>query len=219
MTVSATYPNEANRRLALLHHILQKAVDWGYLTTNLADRIKKFKEKRHKLKLTKEILFEKIYPVADEMLKRAIMLAFHLVQHENEIKHLKWNEFRLNTHVVEFIRQKTDEPIVINFSENPILTAYMEHVKGRRENLCPYIIHHQTEKGRKPYSSFRSMWNRALTKAGYNEGEFKFKEIRHLANTTMKDHSITADKRKGMTGHQSTAANEIYTHPTPTDTY
>lgn len=44
-------PYEANRRLALLRHMLQKALDWGYLTVNPADKIKKYKEKRHKLHL------------------------------------------------------------------------------------------------------------------------------------------------------------------------
>ncbi len=59
---------------------------------------------------------------------------------------------------------------------------------------------------------------RALQEAGYQKGEYKFKEIRHLANTCMKNHNITADKRMAMTGHRSIASNEGYTHPTGSDT-
>jgi hypothetical protein len=48
--------------------------------------------------------------------------------------------------------------------------------------------------------------------------QFKFKEIRHLSNTLMKDADITVDKRKAMTGHKTNQANEIYTHPSGSDT-
>jgi hypothetical protein len=44
------------------------------------------------------------------------------------------------------------------------------------------------------------------------------KKIRHLANTKLKDSGITADKRKAMTGHKTVQANEVYTHPTGSDT-
>ncbi|MBF0338991.1 MAG: hypothetical protein HQL05_14315 [Nitrospirae bacterium] len=78
-------PYEANRRIGFIRMLFQKALDWGYVQTNVADGIKKFKEHRHHLELTTKILFENLYIVADDMLKRAIMLAFHLVQHANEI--------------------------------------------------------------------------------------------------------------------------------------
>jgi len=147
------------------------------------------------------------------------MLAFHLVQHENEIKNLKWSDFDFHKKVVTFERFKTEEPIVINFSENHALISFLEHIKLNKKELSPYIICHTTpDKGWMPYKSFRSMWNKALVKVGYEKGQFKFKEIRHLANTCMKDAGITADKRKAMTGHVSITTNEIYTHPTGTDT-
>jgi integrase len=211
-------PYEANRRLSLLHHMLRKAKDWGYLTVNPADGIERFKEKRHKLKLTVDVLFNKIYPVADEMLKRAIMLGFHLVQHEMEVKRLEWSNFDLEARTVAFTRQKADADIPINFSEDTMLVRYMEHLKAHRKDLSPYLIYYHTKVGFRSYASFRSMWERALVNAKYEKGSFQFKEIRHLANTTMKDEGITADKRKGMTGHKTAAANEIYTHPTAKDT-
>ena len=69
-----------------------------------------------------------------------------------------------------------------------------------------------------PYNHFRSMWLKALEEAGYESGTFKFKEIRHLANTLMKDANISVDKRRAMTGHKTIQANEVYTHVSGTDT-
>ena len=69
-----------------------------------------------------------------------------------------------------------------------------------------------------PYNHFRSLWLDALDKAGYKVGDFKFKEIRHLANTLLKDANIIAEKRMAMTGHTTVEANEQYTHPTGSDT-
>jgi integrase len=219
-------PYEANRRLALLRHMLQKALDWGYLTVNPADRIKKHKEKKHKLKLTTHILFNEIYPASEPMLKRAIMLAFHLAQHENEIKNLQWKDFNFDNKTVSFTRRKTDETILIDYSENAALVAFLEHIRANRKELSPYIICHASKQGWKPYSSFKTMWHRALDKAKLYEVDsngkkhflYKFKELRHLANTCMKENGITADKRKAVTGHVSIAANEIYTHKTANDT-
>ncbi|MGO9953035.1 MAG: hypothetical protein ACLPN1_12620 [Dissulfurispiraceae bacterium] len=61
-----------------------------------------------------------------------------------------------------------------------------------------------------------------MKKAGYlndaGVAQFKFKEIRHLSNTRMKDADISVDKRRAMTGHKTNQANEIYTHPSGSDT-
>jgi integrase len=198
--------------------LFQKALDWGYLTVNQADSIKKFKEKKHKLRLTASILFKEIYPKATPSLKKAIMLAFHLVQHENEIKNLQWKHFDLEKHVVTFTRRKTDEDIVINYSQNAVLVAFLKLLKASRRDLSPYLISRHSKRGWVPYDHFRSMWLAALDKAGYKSGEFMFKEMRHLANTLMKDANITADKRMAMTGHKTILANEVYTHASGTDT-
>ena len=210
-------PYEANRRLALLRHMLQKALDWGYLNVNPAYNIKKHKEKRHKLKLTTDILFKEIYPVSDPMLKGTVMFTFNLVQHEYEIKNLKWNNINHDKKVISFIRHKTDVDIVIDYSENNTLSAYIDHLKAKRKDFSPYIIYRHTKEGYKPYASFASMWERALEKAGCEKIEYKFKEIRHLANTCMKEQGIIADKRISLTGHKSIVTNEIYTHPTGKD--
>lgn len=218
-------PYEANRRLSLLRQVLKHAnkayrkeglkLDIPYLFS----MIEKAREKRFKLRLTIDILFLQIYPVAEHMLKRAIMLAFHFTQHENEIKKLKWTDFNLTEKKVKFIRQKTDEEIVINYSENLTLTAFLIYVQSSRRELSPYVICRPCHtKGWKPFDSFRYMWHRALKEAGYEKGQFKFKEIRHLSNTIMKEKNVTVEKRMAMTGHKHIATNEIYTHPTGNET-
>ena len=212
-------PYEANRRKALIHLLLQRACDWGYITVNPAFRIKKHKESKFKLKLTSDILFNEIYPVAKPMLKTAIMLAFHLVQHSAEVRKLEWKNFNFDRKVATFVRGKTGEDIIINFSENEALCKFLEYIKTNRKELSPYLIYHrEPKKGWMPYKSLRSLWYAALEDAGYKKTDFKFKEIRHLANTCMKDAGITADKRKRMTGHVLATTNEVYTHPTGMDT-
>ena len=156
-------PYDANRRIAVLRVILQKALDLEHVTINNADRIKKFKEKKHKLMLTVDTLFQELYPVAAPMLKRAIMLAFHLVQHENEVKRLQWTNFDLENNIVSFTRSKTDEDITIDFSENPTLISYLKHLKSTRRELSPYLVCHKSPKGWVSYQHFRSMLIYALS--------------------------------------------------------
>jgi hypothetical protein len=62
------------------------------------------------------------------------------------------------------------------------------------------------------------MWSKALEDAGFKKGDFLFKEIRHLANTELKNANVVVEKRRAMTGHRSNEANEVYTHPSGDDT-
>jgi integrase len=205
-------PYEANHRLAVLHHILGKAVDWGFIENNCTDNIKRFKQQRHKLKLTPEILFEQIYPNADLKLKAAIMLGFFLAQHEKEVKNIQWSNIDLDKRKVEFIRKKTGESLVIHINET--LYQFLCYLKSQRSIVTKYVIYHYDFKNNKfvPYRSFISLWRKALMKAGFKHGEYKFKELRHLANTCMKGAGITVDKRMAVTGHTDIKSNEIYTH-------
>lgn len=132
--------------------------------------------------------------------------------------HKEWRNFDFGKNIVEFDRAKTGEPIVINYSKDETLVAYLEHLRSEKRELSPYLICHPTNHGWVPYSHFRSMWAKALEGAGYKKGTYKYKEIRHLANTRLKDAWITADKRRAMMGHKSIAANEGYTRPTGLDT-
>lgn len=147
------------------------------------------------------------------------MLAFHLVQHGKEVRGFKWTDFDFKTKVMSFVRSKTHESIVIRFSENQAFCAYMEYLRVNKKELSPYLLcHPQPKKGWVPYKSLRSLWYDALQTARYKKTDFKFKEIRHLANTCLKDAGIIADKRKAMTGHVLAQTNEVYTHSTGSDT-
>ena len=214
-------PYEANRRLALLKHMFRLAVDpWGYLKVNPAREISKFPEGGIKLNLTEDILFHKIYPVADFDLRQAIMFAFHLVQHEDDVKNLKWSNINVEKEEIKFVRGKTGVEIVIHINKK--LLAFIAFIKMRRhQQLSPWIISRWDGKKKKlqPYASFRSMWYRALTAAKCKPGDFVFKEIRNLANTVMKNEGVDADHRKALTGHKSIATNEKYTHPTARDSH
>lgn len=137
-------PYEANHRLAVLHHIFGKAVDWGY--------------------------------------------------------------------IVEFVRAKTDEPLLIHINEP--LYQFLCYLKSKRSSIADHLIYHYDNENKKfvPYKSFRRLWRNSLIKAGFKPGEYKFKELRHLANTCMKSKGITVDKRMAVTGHTDIASNEVYTH-------
>lgn len=96
--------------------------------------------------------------------------------------------------------------------------SFFDHIRANRRELSPYIICHATKFGWQPYSSFKSMWHKALKNAGFKDKAFQFKEMRHLANTCMKDAGIIVDKIMAMTGHTTIKANESYTHKSNTDT-
>jgi len=100
----------------------------------------------------------------------------------------------------------------------------MDYLKAKRKQLSPYIICHASRRGWQPYASFKTMWYRALKKAGLfdieetetGEGKktrkyhyhYMFKEIRHLSNAVQKRHGVVAEVRMEQAGHKTKAANE-----------
>ncbi len=211
-------PYEANHRLKLFRHIFSIAKEWDYLDYNPVAEVKLLEiANNFKLRLTTDILFEKIYPSADIKLKTAIMLGFHLSQHEKEVKGLRWSNINFEKREIKFIREKTGVEIVIHVNE--ALYQFLCYLKSKRSSIADYLIFHYDYENKKfvPYKSFKSLWKKALIKAGLKPGDYKFKELRHLANTAMKDAGISTDKRMAVTGHTSVAANQIYTHKTVGD--
>jgi site-specific recombinase XerD len=211
-------PYEANLHVRILSVVMQYALDLGLITHNPVFRLKKFRERKIELKLTVETLFGKIYPAAEPMLQRAIMLAFHLVQHENEVKNMRWDNFS-DAGSVRFTRAKTTQPITIDFSSNKAFSRFIDSILLDKEAKSPYLVYRQSKTGKyEPYKTFSGMWTKALIASGLGKGVFMFKEIRHLANTFLKDNGVGADQRCKMTGHASISTNEHYTHETGQDT-
>lgn len=213
-SLMADRPAEANLHMRVASVVMSYARDRGLIETNPADRLRKYKQHRHRLTLTVPILFREIFPVADLQLQRAVMLAFHLVQHEGEIRRLKWTDIDADHNRISFQRQKTGAVISIDYTANTTLRLFLDELRAARKDLVPWLIHHN---GR-PYSTFSPMWRAAQERAGYEPGTFPFRAIRHLANTMLKDGGLGADKRRMMTGHMSAATNEIYTHATGGET-
>lgn len=207
-------PFEANLHMRVMSACLQYAVDQGMIPHNSAARIRKYKEGRHTLRLSEGILFQSIYPGAHKDLQKAIMLAFHLVQHEQEVKSLKWSDFDFQAQTVSFVRRKTKHRLAIDYGQNEALAPFIAMLRAERADLQPWVIHHNG----KPYASFRTLWAKALVAAGFKVGDYQFKEIRHLANTLLKDGGLSAGKRMRMTGHASERTNEIYTHDSGQET-
>jgi integrase len=217
-------PYEANMHIRVMSIVLQDAVDRGEIQVNPAFRIKKSEESRHELILSVEILWNKIYPAADPLLKRGIMLAWNFVQHENEVLNMQWAHFDEQNCIVRFPRQKTGKRITINYGENAAFRRFLESLKAEiaaTGESSPYLICrpinlNDGSTGWKSVPSLNDNWHRAMKIAGVKG--YKFKEIRHLANTLLKDSGIGADQRCKLTGHSSTKTNEVYTHESGTDT-
>lgn len=215
-------PYQANLDARVLAVMLQWAWDEGIINGNPAFRIKKNREQRQVLNLSVEILFRDIYRSATPALQRAIMLAFHLVQHTAEVRALRWDQFDLPRGMVRFVRQKTNQEISIDYSQNTAFCAWLTQIRQKtieNNEISEFIVCYQDAQGQwQPYQSLQDMWDKALIGSGHQAGAFRFKEIRHLANTLLKDAGIGADQRCALTGHKSNANNERYTHASAQDT-
>jgi len=230
-------PYEGNRRLKLLSHIFEMAIAWKHVEINPTKLIKEYEEIAYTPDLTVEMLFNNIFPVAKFEMQKAIMLGFFLGQHEMEVKKMEWKNFDTKNCTVTFSRKKTirsrgkkiglekkkasPKDIAIDYSQNEVFRTFIEDIFLKHRTLSPVFISHLSKKGMRPYNSFKSMWRRALKEAeklirintndpNYVIPNYKFKDLRHLANMVMEDRDVTQEKRMKVLGQKTKKANDSY---------
>jgi integrase len=163
-----------NRELALLKHMLTKAVDWGYLKQNPAKSVKPLKEPPGRLRYLEAEDIERLLEACDDprapYLRPIGMVALHTGMRLGEILGLRWGDLDLRHRLISITKTKNNERKTIPINEN----LYEELLKLPRHMTSPYLFCHPD--GTRLLRIDRS-FHRAMKRAGI-EG-FRFHDLRH----------------------------------------
>lgn len=164
-----------NRELALLRHMMSKAVEWSHISANpLAGRNMMFPEKPKERILTIEELRCMIM-LAGEPLKTQLIIALNTGMRKNEIFKLKWESVNLRERFIE-TRSKTDKIRLIPMNEDLyMLLSEMSLKRGGRA----YVM--ENPKTGKPYTDNKRAWKTLLKRAEIKD--FRFHDLRHCFAT------------------------------------
>jgi len=206
-TVSAA---TVNRELALLKHMLSKAVEWNYLKHNPAKPVRLLKEPPGRLRyLEAEDIERLIECCADPhapYLRTIVVMAVHTGMRLGEILGLQWTDLDLKNRFISVAKTKNNERKTIPI--NDMLYAELDQLP--RHVTSPYLFHHAD--GTRLLHIDRS-FHAALKRAGI-EG-FRFHDLRHTHASHLAMHGVPLETIGALLGHKDPKMTRRYAHLSP----
>jgi len=98
-----------NRQLGVLKHMLNIAVEWGYLYENPAKPVKKLRENNARLRYLTKAEIDRLVAAAYPDLKPIITMAVNTGMRRGEMFDLKWEHIDLRNRVLEIVDPKNGE--------------------------------------------------------------------------------------------------------------
>ncbi|GAH98024.1 unnamed protein product, partial [marine sediment metagenome] len=127
-------PATVNRDLALLKHMLNKAVDWGYLKSNPIKRVKFLKEPPGRTRYLNDSERERLLDACkhsdSDMLYPVVLTALLTGMRKGELQGLTWDDVDFERREITLKRTKNNEVRVIPISKD-LLPVLHRLQKGR----------------------------------------------------------------------------------------
>lgn len=133
------------------------------------------------LQLDENILWAQIYPNASTMLRRAIVLAFHLEALWVDVRRIRWSDFDLENNTATVFKWIPGRRVRVDYSGNKPLLEWITTTYSEREPGSHYVVCRLVRGSWEPYEEIDSMWNDALAAAGLRKDAYLFDDVRQLA--------------------------------------
>jgi integrase len=203
-TARTVTPRTVNLELSLLKHMFALAVEWDYIETNPAARVKGFKLDQKLERVLTEQEEIRLLAVSPPYLARLIRFALNTGCRLGEITSLKWSEVDLRTGTITVAKSKTGKVrhIPINSEVRAVLR---ECQLSSGETVFGY-------KG-KPIQRFSRSWERAVREAGIPR--IRFHDLRHTFATRLVLGGVDLVTVMDLMGHENIVTTLRYSHPSP----
>lgn len=201
-----------NRQFALLRHMLNIAIEKGYIETNPAKGIKRCQEApwRHKYVFS-EFEINQLMAAAAPHLRPILMLAFGTGLRKGDILGLRWSDIDLDREIITLYMQKTGEPIEI-----PMLPMVRELLLRLRTGApdSTYIFvgrwpSRRTNKITK-LTNVKTAFGSAMRRSGLAEKGYRFHDTRRTFATMLYNRGVHLTKIQRLLGHKSITTTERY---------
>jgi integrase len=199
-------PATVNRELDTLKSILSKAVEWKYLIDSPARGVKRFRVQNRRTRILSTDEQRRLLDACERMPKLQALLKLALITGARigELLALRWEDCEGG--YLTFWQTKNGKVRRI-----PI-TATIAALLAARPRIHAWVF--TNTKTRKPYTTIRKVFERALERANIASGDVTVHTLRHTALSRMIEHGLDDYTVMSISGHSSTRMLERYTHPT-----
>ncbi len=196
-------PSLVNRELALLKHMLHKAVDWEYLKSNPAQTVKMLKEPPERLRYLQP---EERYSLLKEcsgILYAIVTTALETGMRKSEILNLTWKDVDLARRTITVTRTKNGEIRTLPISDT--LQLVLERLYLERRGSWVFA----KEDGMS-YGNWRKAFENACKRAGIED--FRFHDLRHTFASYLVMAGVDIRTVQELMGHKDIKMTMRYSH-------
>lgn len=201
-------PATMNRWLALLTHVMGRAVRWGWIDDNAAERLPKHREAPEAGRVLEPAELTRLLDACRTSraahLHPVTVLAIATGARLGELLGLRWSDVDFKAKRLVFRDTKNGETRAANLTA-AALVELRQWSKATVRRLDDDRVFPAT-------SNFQGAWKRARDRAGL--GKFRFHDLRHTATTYMAEAGLSDRLLQEFTGHKSTAMLKRYAHLT-----
>lgn len=146
-----------NREINVLHLLLNKAVEWEYLSRNPIIGYKKLKVEPKKIRKLKGWEFRLLLDSAEEHIKPIILCGYLTGMRKSEVRRLKWEDIDLEENYIYVIKAKNNKIRKIFIA--PSLREELLKLRSRSQSEYVFL-----KRDGKPYES-TTAWDKEFKKA------------------------------------------------------
>ena len=185
-----------NRDVAVLKHMLNKAVSWRILEDNPPRGVKMLKESGRRLRYLSPEEITRLLGACSATMKLIVMLALYTGMRKSEILRLTWDNVNLREEYIELVDQKNGERSIIPL--NPVAIAPLRSIPPRIDSR--YVFTGKVAD--KPFYDLKRQFEDAAGSAG--PGGVTFHVLTHTSPLTWSlPASISRPSRISCTTSQS----------------
>lgn len=198
-----------NREMETLKHMLNRAVDLGYIKDNPARRVKNFKKEpswERKRFLTfeeRERLLEECRQSENPMLYPLILTALETGMRRGELFGLTWSDVNLERREIFLKNTKNREPRIVPISER--LFPVLERLYVERRGTAVFA-----KDDGSPLKECKRSFGTACRRAGIED--FRFHDLRHTFASYLAMSGVDLRTLQELLGHKDIKMTMRYSH-------
>jgi len=194
-----------NREMALLSHMLGKAVEWGILETSPFKKGNRlmFKENNHRLRFLTSEEVEALLKACSPHLKPIVEVALLTGMRRGELLGLKWDQFRNG--FIYLTETKSGKARQIPVSDR--LAQVLKELRQKNQLKSPHVF--CDSQGRRFHEVKRSFTS-ACRRAGLED--FRFHDLRHTFASHLVMNGVSLKAVQELLGHADIKMTLRYSH-------
>jgi len=196
-------PATINREISCVKHMFTKAIEWGYLTGNPFQSVKKFKEPPGRLRHLSEEEIQSLVNHCNGQTRHIVIIALNTGMRRGEILNLTWGDINMKQRFINVRESKNNEIRTIPI--NDMLYKSLQEI-GPQMPL-QYVF---TNDNGKPLSTIKTGFRAALKRAGITD--FRFHDLRHTFASLLVMAGADIRTIQELLGHKDIKMTMRYSH-------